>query len=53
MPVTSFLPFFHVPVLDPEFVCVPDPDPFPVLTFHAHPPVPDKDHFTFVPLHDR
>jgi hypothetical protein len=40
-----FSTFFFVPVLDPESVRVPDPDPFPVLPFHVHPPVPDTDPF--------
>jgi hypothetical protein len=40
-----FSTFFPVPVLDPESVRVPDPDPFPVLPFHVHSPVPDTDPF--------
>jgi hypothetical protein len=35
-----------VPVLDPDSVLVPDPDPFPVLPFHVHSPVPDTDPFS-------
>jgi hypothetical protein len=38
-----FSTLFSVPVLDPESVRVPGPDPFPVLPFHIYPPVPDTD----------
>jgi hypothetical protein len=36
-----FSTLFSVPVLDPDSVLV--PDPFPLLPFHVHPPVPDTD----------